>query len=152
MGNKDYRKFSDNSNNNPVINTEELGKNIMPTPPITNNELQINESNVLNITPVNEVPKDVNIFNGVNIVETPKAPEDVKPVNNNPAPKHVEGVVVNCARLNVRKEPSKAAKVLRVFEKGNIVMVDLENSTEDFYKVLTPSGEGYCMKDFIEVK
>ena len=122
MGNKDYRKFSENSNNNPVINTEELGQNIIPTPAPT----------------VEPTPAPT--------VEPTPAP------TVEPTVKNVEGMVVNCTRLNVRKEPNKNAKVIRILDKGNCVMIDLENSTEDFYKVSTPSGEGYCMKNFIEVK
>lgn len=143
MGNKDYRKFSENSNNNPIINTEELGQNIMPTPPVTNNELQINEANVLNITPVNEVPKDANVVNGVNIVETPKTPA---------VPVRVNGRVANCVKLNVRKEPKKDAEVAGILNNGVFVVVEVENSTDKFYKVRTPGVEGYCMKDFIEVR
>lgn len=149
MGNKDYRKFSENSNNNPTINTEELGQNIMPTPPappappVTNNELQINEANVLNITPVNEVPKDANVIDGVNIVETPKTPA---------VPVRTDGRVANCVKLNVRKEPKKDAEVAGILNNGVFVVVEVEKSTDEFYKVRTPGVEGYCMKEFIEVK
>ena len=33
-----------------------------------------------------------------------------------------------------------------------LVVVDLDESTEDFYKVICEDGvEGYCMKDYIEI-
>lgn len=130
MGHKNYTKYSENSEQ------------------VVNNEVQVNEADVVNVTPVNEIPEDEKVVDGVNIiteVEKPEEPEE-------PEVKHAEGTVVGCSRLNVRKEPNTDAKVIRIFNKGDFVAVDLENSTEDFYKVSTPSGEGYCMKNFIEIK
>lgn len=71
---------------------------------------------------------------------------DEKPVEK------VDGVVTGCAKLNVRKEAKMGTTVLCVLTKGDDIVVDLENSTEDFYKVCTSSGvEGYCMKTYISV-
>lgn len=65
----------------------------------------------------------------------------------------VKGYITNCLKLNVRAEASKAAEVLCVLEDDAEVIIDLENSTVDFYKVCTSAGvEGYCMKKFIAVK
>lgn len=75
-------------------------------------------------------------------------PEEVKPAENEP----VEGVVEGCIRLNVRKAAEKTADVVRVINKGESVMVDLVNSTDDFYKVFTLDFNGYCVKDFIKIK
>ena len=75
-------------------------------------------------------------------------PEEVKPAEEEP----VEGTVEGCVRLNVRKEASKTADVVRVINKGETVMVDLTNSTDDFYKVFTLDFVGYCVKDFIKIK
>lgn len=61
-------------------------------------------------------------------------------------------VVVDCAQLNVRQEPNKTAKVVCVIAKGTEVQVDVENSTEDFYKISTSDKEGYCVKQFISIK
>ena len=65
-------------------------------------------------------------------------------------------VVVNCSKLNVRKEARKDADVECVISKGNEVTVDLDASTEDFYKIHTVVNDvlvaGYCVKDFIEIK
>lgn len=63
------------------------------------------------------------------------------------------GKVFNCEQLYVRKESKKESDVLCIIEKDSEVKINLDDSTEEFYKVVTPSGiEGYCMKKFIEVK
>lgn len=76
--------------------------------------------------------------------------EPEAPVVEEPVKKAVTGKVVDCARLNVRKDPSATAPVLCMLNESTEVMVDEDASTEDFYKVCTATGvEGYCMKDFI---
>ena len=60
------------------------------------------------------------------------------------------GVVTECTKLNVRKAPNTDAAVVTTLSLGTEVMIDEENSTEEFYKVYTGTGvEGYCMKKFI---
>ena len=61
-------------------------------------------------------------------------------------------VISGCAKINVRKEASKTAAIVCVIEEGTEVQVDLENSTEDFYKVSMSNTEGYCMKQFVSIK
>ena len=62
------------------------------------------------------------------------------------------GIVVECAKLNVRKEPAADAEILTTIPKGSEVQVDIFESTEDFYKVCTGAGvEGYCVKDYINI-
>jgi uncharacterized protein YgiM (DUF1202 family) len=62
----------------------------------------------------------------------------------------VIGVVTDCVKLNVRKEPSKDSDVVCELLLGTEVMIDIFESTDDFYKVITEAGvEGYCMKKFI---
>ena len=140
MGHKNYTKYSENSEQ------------------VVNNEVQVNEADVVNVTPVNEVPEDAEVVENITVVTAPEAPEvpEVPETNINnipaPNPNHVEGVVVNCTRLNVRAEANKEAAVVGIFSKGTSVMVELENSTDDFYKIDTLGLEGYCMKNFIEIK
>ena len=56
-------------------------------------------------------------------------------------------------KLNVRKEAKKESEVIVIINKNEQVTVNVTNSTEDFYKVTTATGiEGYCMKQFINVK
>lgn len=65
-------------------------------------------------------------------------------------------VVVGCGKLNVRENPSKDAKVVCVMNLGQELTVDLDKSTEEFYKVYTCVKEvlyeGYCVKQFISIK
>ncbi len=64
----------------------------------------------------------------------------------------VTGKVEGCARLNVRSESNKDSEVLCIIDKSAEVVIDLENSTDDFYKITTSQGiDGYCMKKFIIV-
>lgn len=60
--------------------------------------------------------------------------------------------LVNCALLNVREEPDAESEILAVLKKDSEVMIDFDESTEDFYSICNEAGiEGYCMKQFIEV-
>lgn len=60
------------------------------------------------------------------------------------------GIVTNCLYLNVRKRPDINADVAVVIDALTQVCVDLDASTEDFYKVRTSDGvEGFCMKKYI---
>lgn len=62
------------------------------------------------------------------------------------------GVVTECSKLRVRETPSSEGAEVAIIDFGEEVMVDLETSTDDFYKVWTAAGkEGYCMKQFIAV-
>lgn len=62
------------------------------------------------------------------------------------------GVVGNCARLNVRKEPNKMADVIAVLEAGSEVQLVSEELVNGFYNVITADGrEGYCMCDYIRI-
>lgn len=62
------------------------------------------------------------------------------------------GVVTDCAKLNVRAEPSTDAEVVCVISAATELLVDEAESTEDFYKICTAAGvEGYCMRKFITV-
>lgn len=80
--------------------------------------------------------------------------EIINPVEeNNNIVTETKGVVEGCSKLNVREAANVDSNILCVIDKAAEVVIDLENSTEDFYKVCTSSGvEGYCMKKFIEVK
>lgn len=76
----------------------------------------------------------------------------VETVENTEETKTVFGVVDGCDSLNVRKESNKESDVLCIINKSTKIVIDLENSTEDFYKVSTSQGiDGYCMKKFISI-
>lgn len=62
------------------------------------------------------------------------------------------GVITDCAKLNVRSEPSREADVVCIIDATTDLVIYEEESTEDFYKVCTASGaEGFCMKKFIKI-
>ena len=62
-------------------------------------------------------------------------------------------IVINCAKLNVREEPSPKAAVIGIIDASNEVVVYDSESFGNYYKVCTASGvEGYCIKDFLELK
>lgn len=63
------------------------------------------------------------------------------------------GFVDNCECLRVRKESNVDSEELCIINKLSEVVIDLDNSTDYFYKVITSEGvEGYCMKKFITIK
>ena len=65
----------------------------------------------------------------------------------------VSGVVTDCLKLNVRKEPSADAEVLVIINALDNVMVDTDASSDAFYKVVTAAGvEGFCMRKYIALK
>lgn len=67
--------------------------------------------------------------------------------------KQILGVVTNCLRLNVRKTPSPNAEVLCTVDAKHDLVVDINESTEDYYKICTEAGiEGYCVKYFVTIK
>lgn len=64
-----------------------------------------------------------------------------------------DGVVTDCMRLYVRKAPSTDGEVVTVIDCLSKVMVDIDSSTDEFYKVCTASGaEGFCMRKYIALK
>lgn len=148
MSNKDYTQYSEKNENKEIVDetitntgetSEDLKGDSMIAPDfdakdeIENPEAQNNETE----------PCDPE-------VETDKPstdPEDeIKPVIA------VEGTVIGCSRLNVRREPSKDSQAIYILDKGSKVSVVKEESTEDFYKIHTMDIEGYCVKEFIDVK
>lgn len=75
-----------------------------------------------------------------------------EPAIEPPKPK-TTGIVVDCAKLNVRIHPNSRAAVVCVISKSSEVTIDEAESTEDFYKICTAAGaEGFCMKEFVELK
>lgn len=67
--------------------------------------------------------------------------------------KPVYGVVANCDRLNVRKNPHRGSDVRTIIEEDEEVTIIMSKSTRNWYYVKTESGvSGYCMADFIKRK
>lgn len=61
--------------------------------------------------------------------------------------------VVNCLRLHVYSEPDMDSDIVCKVRYSTEVAVDLDNSTEGFYKIYTAIGaEGFCQKELVTIK
>lgn len=77
-------------------------------------------------------------------------PETVTTVS---LPKTVEGVVANCAKLNVREEPNTESEIVCVLDVTSEIEIDVEKSTNSWFKICTATGvEGYCMRNYIDAR
>lgn len=67
---------------------------------------------------------------------------------------NIQGVVSNCAKLNVRREAQKRTdNVLCVISAGDVLAIDEKRSTNAWFYVTTVDGvSGYCMKEFVTVE
>ena len=71
-------------------------------------------------------------------------------VSTVPLPELIEGTVVNCAKLNVRAEPSTNADIVCVLDAMSEIEIDVAKSNNEWLKVCTAIGvEGYCMRKFV---
>lgn len=62
------------------------------------------------------------------------------------------GIVTNCKKLNIRKEPKPDAAIIGNVDCQTELMIDETESTDDFYKICTATGiEGFCMRKFVTV-
>ncbi len=74
-------------------------------------------------------------------------------VNTVTLPKTVEGVVVNCAKLNVRAEPNVEGEVVCVLDVMSEIKIDTTKSDNEWFKVHTATGiDGYCMRKFVDAR
>ena len=114
--------------------------------------------------------KDVELENS-NVFEDEKPKNntgpDVYDVEATPTPAPIEpeekteveikaGLIVGCNRVNIREEASTTSNVVTVLEKDSVVNVNLEESTDDFYRIFLAKTDGeiisgYCMKSFVEI-
>lgn len=63
------------------------------------------------------------------------------------------GTVINCKILNVRKQPSKSSEVICTVRVTEEVIINKAKSIENWFNIKTKSNiEGFCMKDFVNVK
>jgi hypothetical protein len=91
------------------------------------------------------------------ISKTPEVKMDSAPVLVNetvetkPIPKTVEGMVVGCAKLNVRAEASLFSDVICTLNAQSEIEIDIEKSDRDWFYICTATGiEGYCMRKYVE--
>lgn len=70
----------------------------------------------------------------------------------NEANNQVNGVVSDCEKLNVRLAPDKNSEVVCIIDQATELIIELDKSTDDFYKIITSAGlNGYCMKKFVTI-
>lgn len=84
---------------------------------------------------------------------TPAVPEaDAKIEEPEVKPTSI-GIVVKCGKLNIRKRPTVESDAICEAPIKSELMIDIEESTDDWFKVCTAAGsEGFCMKQFVEVQ
>ena len=86
------------------------------------------------------------------ILETVEEEIAVENTTESVEPSTVLGVVTECVKLRVRSTPEIADNVLAEIILASEVLVDLKESTDEFYKITTEAGvEGYCMKQYINI-
>ena len=74
-----------------------------------------------------------------------KEPDILEEAINDP----IEGIVTNCSKLNLRREPSADAIVLRIISEGDSVKI--LDKDEFWTHVKLPDGlEGYCVNKYID--
>lgn len=87
------------------------------------------------------------------LVDSTEIAEDTRVEENEEAVENIIGVVTDCLKLNIRKEPNKDSDVVVVVTCLDELKIDLDASTDDWYAVCTVAGiEGFCMKKFIAVR
>lgn len=87
------------------------------------------------------------------LVDSTEIAEDIRVEENEEAVENVIGVVTDCLKLNIRKEPNKDSDVVVVVTCLDELKIDIDASTDDWYAVCTVAGiEGFCMKKFVVVR
>lgn len=78
-------------------------------------------------------------------VEEPEIEEDR-------IPRIEPGYVVGCNQLNMRFEPCPDSVVVNVLTRDQMLMINFNESTEEYYRARTEYGvNGYVLKKYIEV-
>ena len=136
MSKHNYNQYSNkNKQNNPTNHSNSTNQQKKPAP-IEPKEVEVKPLVAKTEPKVEAAPE-------VKMVE-----ETVKTVA---LPETVEGIVVNCAKLNVRANPDVNAEVVYVLDTMSEIEIDVAKSTNDWFRICTATGvEGYCMRKFIE--
>ena len=123
-------------------NIEELNQNIEEVTEVTEET-------------VNEVEESTNETEETTeeVTEEVTEPEVIVPrIENNVENNEVKGKVSGFENLYVRKEASKDSEPVGIVTDKDDILIDVTNSTDDFYKVITSNGlEGYCVKEFVKI-
>lgn len=78
--------------------------------------------------------------------------KDVKKTEQTPVNESLIGNVTGCEHLYVRSKADVNSDYVGIIKKDSEVEINEKGSTEDFYKVKSEVGSGYCMKKYIKVK
>lgn len=63
-----------------------------------------------------------------------------------------KGEVHNCLLLNVRSTPTRHGEVVSKLSRGDVVNIELSDSTELFYRIEGQNNvSGFCMRNFIRI-
>ena len=130
-----YSQYSNKSKNeNPKVTvTEELLN------PIT--EVVIARSHP---DPVGELgPKGVDGIGDMGLVN--------ETVETKTLPDVVIGMVVGCAKLNVRAEANLFSDIVCTLNSQSEIEINVNKSTKDWFYICTATGvEGYCLRKYVE--
>ena len=141
-------------------NIEELNQNIEEVTEVTEetieeNTEEVNETIEQVEETVNEVEESTNETEETTeeVTEEVTEPEVIVPsIENNVENNEVIGKISGFEKLYVRKEASKDSEPVGIVTDKDDILIDITNSTDDFYKVITSNGlEGYCVKEFVKI-
>ena len=63
------------------------------------------------------------------------------------------GVVIDCRKLNIRKEPSANADVVCEVPESSELLIDISKSTAEWFNVCTTAGvDGFCMRKYVSIE
>lgn len=66
-------------------------------------------------------------------------------------PETVIGMVVGCAKLNVRAEANLFSDVVCILNSQSEIEINVDKSTKDWFYICTATGvEGYCLRKYVE--
>ena len=134
MSKHNYSQYSNKKNNNKVGTAPEV------TVENQNEEVAVVEEVETTVETVVE-------NNTVTVTEDVIEPDATTETNSAAVAK---GVVANCAKLNVRAKASVKADVVAILNAGDEVSIDVDKSTEEWFKIRTVDGvKGYCMRKFV---
>lgn len=154
---KDYRKYSETSNNEEVqltIDDIEVTEEVVEAvAEAIVEEAQETDKTIEEVVEeiVEEATEEVVEETVEEVVE-----EILEEVVEETHDEIVDGELNGCTKLNVRAEASKDAAVVCIIDSNTSFTINLTASTEDFYKVHTCVNdvlyEGFCVKQFISIK
>ena len=142
-------------------NIEELNQNIEEVTEVTEETAEESTEEVKETVEqveetINEVEETTNEIEETTeeVTDEVTEPEVIVPsIENNVENNEVIGKISGFEKLYVRKEASKDSEPVGIVTDKDDLSIDVAHSTDDFYKVITSNGlEGYCIKQFINIK